>query len=90
VIILDTNVTSELMRARPNSSVIAWFDAQPPSNLFSAVVTIAEISYGLERLPRGRRRKSLEEAHESIFVGMMAHLLPFDVEAALLYGPTPN
>jgi toxin FitB len=87
VIILDTNVTSELMRARPDSSVIAWFEAQPPSDLFSTVATIAEISYGLERLPRGRRRKSLEEAYESIFIGMADHILPFDVEAALLYGP---
>lgn len=87
MIILDTNVTSELMRARPDSSVLAWFAEQPPNDLFSTVLTIAEISYGLERLPRGRRRRSLEQAYESIFIGMSDHILPFDVEAALLYGP---
>jgi predicted nucleic acid-binding protein len=70
-----------------DSSVIAWFAEQPPNDLFSTVLTIAEISYGLERLPRGRRRRSLEEAYESIFIGMSDHILPFDVEAALLYGP---
>jgi toxin FitB len=87
VIILDTNVTSELMRARPDPTVTAWFAAQPPIELYSTVVTVAEISYGLERLPRGRRRRSLEQSFHSLFVGMADHVLPFDVEAALLYGP---
>ena len=87
MIILDTNVTSELMRARPDPAVTAWFAAQPPIELYSTVVTVAEISYGLERLPRGRRRRSLEQSFHSLFVGMADHVLPFDVEAALLYGP---
>ena len=55
--------------------------------LYSTVVTVAEISYGLERLPRGRRRRSLEQSYHSLIVGMADHVLPFDVEAALLYGP---
>jgi predicted nucleic acid-binding protein len=87
VIILDTNVTGELMRARPDPSVTGWIAAQPPMELYSTVVTVAEISYGLERLPRGRRRRSLEQSYHSLFVGMADHVLPFDVEAALLYGP---
>jgi toxin FitB len=87
VIILDTNVTSELMRAEPASTVIAWLTAQSPNELFSTVVTVAEISYGLERLPSGRRRKSLEKAYQSLSTGMAEEILPFDVEAALLYGP---
>ena len=87
MIILDTNVTSELMRARPDAAVTAWLAAQPPSELFSTAVTVAEITYGLERLPRGRRRKSLEQSYQSLFVGMADHILPLDVEAALRYGP---
>ena len=67
--------------------VLAWFADQPPSELFSTVVTVAEISYGLERLPRGRRRRSLEHSYRSIFIGMADHILAFDVEVALLYGP---
>ena len=86
MIILDTNVTSELMRARPDPVVTEWLAAQPQTELFSTVVTVAEICYGLERLPRGRRRKSLEQSYQSLFVGMADHILPFDVEAALLYG----
>jgi toxin FitB len=87
VIILDTNVTSELMRARPDTAVTAWLATQRPTELFSTAVTVAEITYGLERLPRGRRRTSLEQSYHSLFVGMADHILPFDVEAALLYGP---
>jgi predicted nucleic acid-binding protein len=87
VIILDTNVTSELMRAQPDPAVTAWLAAQPPTELFSTVVTVAEISYELQRLPRGRRRRSLEQSYDSLFVDMADHVLRFDVEAALLYGP---
>ena len=86
MIILDTNVTSELMRARPNAAVTAWLADQDPSELFSNVVTVAEISYGLERLPAGRRRTSLERSYQSIFVSMADHILAFDVQAALRYG----
>lgn len=87
MIILDTNVTSELMRAEPTPAVIEWVAAQSPNELFSTVITVAEIGYGLERLPSGRRRKSLEEAYQSLSAGMAEVILPFDVEAALLYGP---
>jgi predicted nucleic acid-binding protein len=87
VIILDTNVTSELMRAQPEPAVMGWLATQRATELFSTVVTVAEISYGLERLPRGRRRRSLEQSYQSLFVGMADHILPFDVQAALLYGP---
>jgi toxin FitB len=51
------------------------------------VITVAEISHGLERLPRGRRRRSLEQSYQALFIGMADQILPFDVEAALLYGP---
>ena len=75
------------MRAKPEATVIAWFADQHPNELFSTVITVAEIGYGLERLPRGRRRKSLEESFNSVFVAMADRILPFDVEAALYYGP---
>lgn len=87
MIILDTNVTSELMRAQPEPAVMAWLAAQLATELFSTVITVAEISYGLERLPRGRRRRSLEQSYQSLFLGMADHILPFDVDASLLYGP---
>jgi predicted nucleic acid-binding protein len=75
------------MRAQPDSAVTQWLAAQRPTELFSTVITVAEISYGLERLPRGRRRRSLEQSYQALFLGMVDQILPFDVEAALLYGP---
>jgi predicted nucleic acid-binding protein len=86
VIILDTNVTCELMRARPDTAVTVWLADQRPTELFSTAVTVAEIAYGLEQLPRGRRRRSLEQSYQFLFLEMADHILPFDVEAAVLYG----
>ena len=86
MIILDTNVTGELMRAQPDRAVTQWLAAQSPTELFSTVITVAEISYGLERLPRGRRRTALEQSYQALFIGMADQVLPFDVEAALRYG----
>jgi toxin FitB len=87
VIILDTNVTGELMRTQSDRAVTQWLAAQSPTELFSTVITVAEISYGLERLPRGRRRTALEQSYQALFIGMADQVLPFDVEAALRYGP---
>ena len=52
MIILDTNVVSELMRAAPSTEVVAWVRDQPAGSLLTTAVTVAEIRYGLERLAR--------------------------------------
>ena len=59
MILLDTNVVSELMRPAPDPGVVAWLAGQEPASLALSVVTVAEILYGLERLPGGRRRADL-------------------------------
>ena len=59
MILLDTNVVSELMRPAPDPSVVAWLAGQESASLALSVVTVAEILYGLERLPEGRRRADL-------------------------------
>ena len=53
MILLDTNVVSELMRPAPDPRVVAWLAGQEPASLALSVVTVAEILYGLERLPGG-------------------------------------
>ncbi len=57
--VVDTNVVSELMRPSPSSQVRDWISAQAPGELCTTAVTVAEIRYGLERLPDGRRKDSL-------------------------------
>ncbi len=61
MIVLDTNVISELMRPAPDGGVRAWIAAKNPLNLAITTITIAEIRRGIERLPNGRQRKRLEE-----------------------------
>ncbi len=54
MIVLDTNVVSELMRPEPLERVVTWTDAQPAVELFLTAVTLAELLYGIGRLPDGR------------------------------------
>ena len=62
MIILDTNVLSELMRASPATAVVSWLDAQPAAAVATTAVTVAELLYGVARLPDGTRKVALDGA----------------------------
>ncbi len=62
MILLDTNVLSELMRRQPEARVIVWLDAQPQESVWTTSISIFETRLGLERLAAGKRRQALEEA----------------------------
>ena len=83
MIILDTNVVSEPLKPRPDTTVLAWLDRQAPEALYLTAVSVAELLDGVERLPNGRRRTTLSQA---ITGGMLAlfndRLLSFDRPAA--------
>jgi len=86
VIVLDTNVISELMRMAPDPRVLAWLVRQPMAGLFTTTLTQAEIFYGLRLLPEGRRREDLIAAARPIFeIEMAGRILSFDSYAALAY-----
>src|SRR4029077_7017583 len=83
MLILDTNVISETMQALPSSRVQEWWSQQQTGELFTTTVSVAEILYGIELLPRGRRRDKLLAEAEAMFAEDFAgRLLPFDEEAA--------
>jgi toxin FitB len=85
--ILDTNVLSEVMAAKPAPPVAAWMSAQPPGLLFTASICQAEIIAGIAVLPHGRRRQLLEAAAHTMFREDFAgRVLPFDGAAADAYG----
>lgn len=65
--LLDTNVLSEVLRARPDSAVLAWVASQPANGLFVSAVTQAEMMLGARLLPAGKRRQKLEQALEAMF-----------------------
>lgn len=80
--LLDTNVLSELLRARPAPQVLAWFAAQPAEALFVSAVTQAEMMLGARLLPAGKRRAALEGALAAMFEEDFAgRILPFDSAA---------
>jgi len=65
MIILDSNVVSEIMRTRPDERVMRWLDRQPRATLWITSVTIFEIRFGLETMPEGKRRAALLAGFES-------------------------
>jgi toxin FitB len=86
MIILDTNVLSELMKPKPDPTVVAWLGGQPAASLYTTSITQAEILYGLMLLPRSRRRTALEAAATSMFAKDFAErILGFDRDAAPAY-----
>lgn len=87
MIVLDTNVISELMRLKPHPTVIAWIAARSNATLCTTSVNKAEILYGIVALPEGRRRATLLAAAEAMFAEDLAdRIIPFDGAAAARYG----
>ena len=85
MIVLDTNVVSELMRPLPCTAVVHWVHTHSERDLYTTSITLAEISYGIERLPEGRRKELLRTTAEDLFTAFQEHVLPFDAKAAVRY-----
>ena len=85
MIVLDTNVVSELMRAEPAPQVASWVRSRDRRELFTSLITLAEIRYGLARLPDGRRKQVLLDAADDVFRAFTDQVLPVDVTAAEHY-----
>jgi toxin FitB len=83
VIVLDTNVLSEPLRAKPDRSVLEWIAAR--SDIGTTSVTVAELLTGARRLPLGRRRDELLVAIERVLSSFPANVLPYDLAAARRY-----
>ncbi|MCT0214367.1 type II toxin-antitoxin system VapC family toxin [Synechococcus sp. CS-1326] len=86
MVLLDTNVLSELMRPDPHPAVLAWSDQLDPEAVGITAMNEAEILHGLARLPRGRRRQSLEERWEQLVPAFFSgRVFSFDRMAAHWY-----
>ncbi len=86
MIIIDTNIVSEVMRREPLPVVLDWFNSQNSQFLFITTITQAEIGYGLRVLPDGQRRRQLKGRFDS-FIGMAfeERVLDFTSAAAIAY-----
>ncbi len=86
MILLDTNVLSELMRPVPKPRVVRWLDGKPEIEIWISAVTVAEIRFGLVLLPEGRRKTLLIDLAEKMFKeDFEEQCLPFDCNAAREY-----
>jgi predicted nucleic acid-binding protein len=86
MILLDTNILSELMRPTPEHSVETWLADQPDASVFISAITEAELRYGVALLPAGKRRSALATVIEDMLGDDFAgRILPFDSAAAVAF-----
>jgi toxin FitB len=86
MILVDTNVVSEMMRHAPEPRVVAWLDDQSAETLFLSTVSLAELLLGIAVLPQGRRKMELGQSLALQLAGLFGpRLLPFDADAAEAY-----
>jgi len=85
MILLDTNVLSEMTKPMPAPAVVSWMNAQPLSTLYLTSITIAEMGSGIRALPEGRRRAELQAALERTRALFSGRILAFDEDAAVAY-----
>ncbi|MGW2841604.1 PIN domain-containing protein [Streptomyces sp. NPDC001493] len=86
MIILDTNVLSELVKSVPDPRVVDWLDSLVPEEVMTTAMTAAELWYGVRRLPDGKRRSELAEGIDAmLFEDLGGRIEVFDAAAATRY-----
>ena len=86
MILLDTNILSELMRPTPEAAVEQWLADQPVASVFISAITEAELRYGLALMPSGKRRSALAvEIEDMLGEDFSGRILPFDSPAAVAF-----
>ena len=87
MILLDTNVVSELLRPKPDENVLAWFSSNARLPMYISTTSEAELWHGVYSLPEGKRRATIEsDIAEILRQDFAGHILQFDSKAALAYG----
>lgn len=86
MILLDTNVVSEPLKASGDINVLAWIDEQIIETLYLSTISIAELRFGIAVLPEGKRRDALHSSLEQRVLPLFAgRILPFDAPASQAY-----
>ncbi|MCL2422926.1 MAG: type II toxin-antitoxin system VapC family toxin [Micrococcales bacterium] len=86
MIVLDTNVVSEPLKAQPDPQVASWLDDQQIDTLYLTTITLAELRQGVAILPEGRRKQTLGDRLERETIALFAgRVLPFDEAASCAY-----
>ena len=86
MILIDTNVISELWKVKPDPGVLAWVDAQTVETLYLSAITVAELRFGMATMPEGKRRSIYQDRLEQeVLPAFMGRVLPFDLNASQAY-----
>jgi toxin FitB len=86
MILLDTNVISELWKVQPDHNVLAWIDAQAIETFYLSVITVAELRFGLASMPEGKRRTIYQERLErDVLPAFTGRVLTFDLDTSQAY-----
>ncbi|MCZ3379801.1 type II toxin-antitoxin system VapC family toxin [Rhizobium sp. AG207R] len=86
MIVLDTNVISELWKITPDPNVLSWIDAQMIETLYLSIITVAELRFALAAMPEGKRRTIYQDRLEREVLPAFANrVLPFDLDASQAY-----
>lgn len=86
MIVLDTNVISELWKKEPDPNVLAWIDAQIVETLYLSTITVAELRYGVATMPEGKRRSIYDERLErEVLPAFSGRILSFDLDTSRAY-----
>lgn len=86
MILIDTNVISELWKVSPDPGVFDWIDAQVVETLYLSAITVAELRYGLAAMPEGKRRLIYQDRLErEVLPTFTGRVLPFDLETSQAY-----
>jgi predicted nucleic acid-binding protein len=87
--LLDTNAISEWVKPHPNPGLVGWTESTDEDRIFISVVSLAELRYGVERMPAGRRRSRLEQwLRDELPLRFENRILPVDVPVAQAWGIT--
>lgn len=86
MILLDTNVLSELMKPVPEEDIVHWVDAQLVDTLYISAITRAEIELGIALLPESRRKQRIADAAQQMFAQFSGRCLVFGETSAVQYG----
>ena len=87
MIVLDTNVISEVMKPSPSAFVLDWLNQENSERLYLTSVSLGEIEYGLRILPEGHRRRELQDRFRRFVASAFAlRVLGYDEQAAQFYG----
>lgn len=86
MIVIDTNVLSELWKVEPDSNVLAWIDAQAIETLYLSAITVAELRYGLATMPEGNRRTIYQaRVEDEVLPNFAGRVLAFDLATSKIY-----